>query len=287
MNPMVPGLAGGKMSSSDPNSKIDFLDSAADVKKKIKAAFCEEKNITDNGILSFHKAVLFPLQTMRIAQLVERGEDPSSAENRNKLFISPNAPEGTLVTIVRDDKFGGPVHYQTFQQIEDDFASGALHPGDLKKITTDMINDLLEPVRKTFSEDQAFQDAERSAYPPPPPPQKFVKKSKVSLVSKVLFTVGVHRAEPTFGRDATWELFSKRKRPKRQRRSRLPGLMPRSLSSNKRMLSQPPRRTRWVFRRQRQSKVARRWADVWCNSLMLRTPSCLTRHDVVSSLMHE
>lgn len=232
------------MSSSDPNSKIDFLDSAADVKKKIKAAFCEEKNITDNGILSFHKAVLFPLQTMRIAQLVERGEDPSSAENRNKLFISPNAPEGTLVTIVRDDRFGGPVHYQTFQQIEDDFASGALHPGDLKKITTDMINDLLEPVRKTFSEDQAFQDAERSAYPPPPPPQKFVKKSKVSPVAKVLFTVGFHRAEPTFGRNATWKLFSKRKRPKRQRRSRLPGLMPRSLSSNKRMLSQPPRRIR-------------------------------------------
>ena len=33
------------MSSSDPNSKIDFLDSAADVKKKIKAAFCEEKNM--------------------------------------------------------------------------------------------------------------------------------------------------------------------------------------------------------------------------------------------------
>jgi len=179
MNPMVPGLAGGKMSSSDPNSKIDFLDSANDVKKKIKAAFCEEKNITDNGILSFHKAVLFPLQTMRIAQLAERGENPMSAEHRNKLFISPNAPEHTLVSIVRDEKFGGPVHYQTFQQMEDEFASGALHPGDLKKITTEMINDLLEPVRKVFAEDKAFQDAEKAAYPPPPPPQKFVKKSKV------------------------------------------------------------------------------------------------------------
>jgi tyrosyl-tRNA synthetase len=201
MNPMVPGLAGGKMSSSDPNSKIDFLDTAADVKKKIKAAFCEEKNITDNGILSFHKAVLFPLQTMRIAQLVERGEDPASAENRNKLFISPNAPEGTLVTIVRDDKFGGPVHYQTFQQMEDEFASGALHPGDLKKITTEMINDLLEPVRKTFSEDKAFQDAERSAYPPPPPPQKFVKKSKVRPAGVQRCPLRVRRADQHFGTD--------------------------------------------------------------------------------------
>jgi len=36
MNPMVPGLTGTKMSSSEENSKIDLLDSAAQVKKKIK-----------------------------------------------------------------------------------------------------------------------------------------------------------------------------------------------------------------------------------------------------------
>jgi tyrosyl-tRNA synthetase len=179
MNSMVPGLAGGKMSSSDPNSKIDFLDSAADVKKKIKAAFCEEKNIVDNGILAFHKAVLFPLQTMRIAQMTERGENAASAENRKKIFVGPNAPEGSLISILRDEKFGGDVHYTTYQTMEDDFASGALHPADLKKITMDMINDLLEPVRKIFAEDKEFQDAEKAAYPPPPPPQKFVKKSKV------------------------------------------------------------------------------------------------------------
>lgn len=57
----MPGLAGGKMSSSEIDSKIDLLDSPANVKKKLKKAFCEPGNITDNGLLSFVKHVLFSL----------------------------------------------------------------------------------------------------------------------------------------------------------------------------------------------------------------------------------
>lgn len=49
------------MSSSEDDSKIDLLDSAANLKKKLKKAFCEPGNITDNGLLSFVKHVLFPL----------------------------------------------------------------------------------------------------------------------------------------------------------------------------------------------------------------------------------
>lgn len=58
----VPGLTGGKMSASDPDSKIDLLDSAAQVKKKLKKAFCEPGNVADNGVLAFVKHVLLPLQ---------------------------------------------------------------------------------------------------------------------------------------------------------------------------------------------------------------------------------
>lgn len=61
MNPMVPGLTGGKMSSSEEDSKIDLLDSAPQLKKKLKKAFCEPGNIENNGILAFCKSVLFPL----------------------------------------------------------------------------------------------------------------------------------------------------------------------------------------------------------------------------------
>ena len=49
MNPMVPGLHGTKMSSSDPDSKIDLLEDEAAIKRKVKKAFCEEGNIEKNG----------------------------------------------------------------------------------------------------------------------------------------------------------------------------------------------------------------------------------------------
>jgi len=49
------------MSSSEEESKIDLLDSPAQVKKKLSKAFCEEGNIANNGVLSFAKHVLFPL----------------------------------------------------------------------------------------------------------------------------------------------------------------------------------------------------------------------------------
>ena len=57
----VPGLTGDKMSSSDDSSKIDLLDSEAQVKRKVKGAFCEEGNISNNGVLAFVKYVILPL----------------------------------------------------------------------------------------------------------------------------------------------------------------------------------------------------------------------------------
>lgn len=53
MNVMVGGLSGSKMSSSDPDSKIDLLDDKKTIEKKIKKAFCEEGNVTENPLLSF------------------------------------------------------------------------------------------------------------------------------------------------------------------------------------------------------------------------------------------
>ena len=49
------------MSASEEESKIDLLDSKAQVKKKLGKAFCEEGNIDNNGVLSFAKHVYFPL----------------------------------------------------------------------------------------------------------------------------------------------------------------------------------------------------------------------------------
>ena len=63
-----------------------FQDTAASIKKKLKKAFCEPGNITDNGILSFCKYVIIPV--------VLRGED----------FIVQRAPEN-----------GGNVHFAKYK----------------------------------------------------------------------------------------------------------------------------------------------------------------------------
>src|SRR5215469_8117672 len=92
MNAMVPGLAGGKMSSSDPNSKIDFLDSPELVRKKLKAAFCEEGNIEENGVLAFVKAVLIPISQLRLDRI--KGDSLLvEGTGDHKPFITDDAPE--------------------------------------------------------------------------------------------------------------------------------------------------------------------------------------------------
>lgn len=65
MNPMVPGLAGGKMSASDPDSKIDVLDPPEVVRKKLKKAYAVAKQVEDNGILSFVEYVLLPAGVLK------------------------------------------------------------------------------------------------------------------------------------------------------------------------------------------------------------------------------
>lgn len=179
MNPMVPGLAGGKMSSSDPNSKIDFLDSAADVKKKIKVAFCEPTNITENGLLSFHKAVLVPIQMMRRGQMLDRGEDPETPEARAAMGIHPDSPAGTVISVMRDAKWGGPMYYPSYAAMEAAFAADELKPADLKLVTVDMINALLDPIRRAFEGDEEWKRAEALAYPKEIPASKQPKKTKV------------------------------------------------------------------------------------------------------------
>lgn len=137
MNPMVPGLAGGKMSSSEEDSKIDLLDTPAAVKKKLKKAFCEPGNVSDNGVMSFVKHVLF------------------------SLF---KKDEGFIIS--RDAANGGNVNFSTYEDLEVAFSKEEIHPGDLKAAVETYINKLLEPIRKKFEEPTLKKLAE-NAYPSP------------------------------------------------------------------------------------------------------------------------
>ncbi|KAF9071882.1 tyrosine tRNA ligase [Rhodocollybia butyracea] len=180
MNAMVPGLMGGKMSSSDPNSKVDLLDSPEAVKKKIKGAFCEPGNVEDNGLLSFAEAVIFPISQLKIDQAKGTGvfdeEGKEGLSTDQKSFASDSAPEGTLFTV--ETKFDGPMHFSTFEDLRQAFKDEKLHPGDLKPAMITAINRLLDPIRKTFEESEEFQKIEKLAYPDPNAKQPAKKKKE-------------------------------------------------------------------------------------------------------------
>lgn len=167
MNAMVPGLAGGKMSSSDPNSKIDFLDAPNVVSKKIKAAYCCEGDAENNGLLSFLKAVVFPIAALQRALSPEK---PS-------WFADTSAPEGTIFSFSEEAKFGTPaMHFSAYDELHDAFARKEIHPSRLKAAMTSAINTLLRPIQDDFASAEEWKAIEQLAYPPAVPEKKKTKE---------------------------------------------------------------------------------------------------------------
>lgn len=56
---------GGKMSSSDPKSKVDLLDGPATIHKKIAKAYCVPSKVEGNGILAFNQHILLPYSQLQ------------------------------------------------------------------------------------------------------------------------------------------------------------------------------------------------------------------------------
>lgn len=154
MNKMVPGLAqGGKMSASDPNSKIDILEDPKQVVKKIAKAFCAPGVVEDNGLLAFIENVIIPIQELK-----------------------QNKDNGFEFAIDRPEKFGGPITYTDLKTLKEDYAAEKLAPADLKSGVSAAINELLAPIRKEFDSNPEFQKAQLEGYPVE---VKEVKKKKV------------------------------------------------------------------------------------------------------------
>lgn len=168
------------MSSSDPDSKIDFLDAPADVRRKIKKAFCEEGNVADNGVLAFVEAVLIPISELRLERAATRragGEGGEGAEE-GQPFASEGAPAGTVFSVSRDEKHGGPLHFSTYDALKEAFEKCDVHPKDLKGAVGDALVSLLAPIRKRFEESKEWQEVTELAYPSPVPEKK---KKKVYI----------------------------------------------------------------------------------------------------------
>jgi len=122
---MLMGLKQGqeKMSKSDPESAIFMEDSEAEVKTKIKKAYCPPQEVAGNPCLEYLKYVIFPWF-------------------KNKLEVK------------RSEQNGGNKLYEGYQQLEDDYVKGDLHPGDLKQALTASLNLILQPVRDHFNNNE-------------------------------------------------------------------------------------------------------------------------------------
>lgn len=123
--PLLPGLKGadrmdpmaGKMSKSDPDSGILIHDSPEDIKRKISKAFCPPA-VEGNPILDVARMIILPRK-------------------------------GVLV-IDRPAKFGGPLEFKSYHELEGTFRGGKLHPMDLKSGVGAAMAEVLEPVRTYF-----------------------------------------------------------------------------------------------------------------------------------------
>ena len=144
MNPMVPGLAGGKMSSSDPDSKIDVLDPPEVVTRKLKKAHAVPKEVEGNGIISFIEYVLLP------ASALKNQSSPKFTVERK-----PKADEAPL----------DPLIYTSVDKVKSDYASDVLTPQFLKAAATAALLELLAPIQAEYQASKEWQEVAELAYP--------------------------------------------------------------------------------------------------------------------------
>ena len=107
-----------KMSKSKPDSAIFMTDTEEDINRKIKKAYCPEKQVHENPVLEYCKYILF-----------EKFDE---------------------LTAERPEKFGGNISFKNYNELEDAFAQGKMHPLDLKNMAAKYVNLVVEPVRKHF-----------------------------------------------------------------------------------------------------------------------------------------
>ncbi|MDD1714326.1 MAG: tyrosine--tRNA ligase, partial [Methanoregulaceae archaeon] len=115
--PILNGLDGKKMSSSSGNY-ISVADSVEDIEKKCQKAFCPPE-CEENPVLQILQYHIFPRS-------------------------------GTVV-VKRPAKFGGDREFGSYQEVEEAYRKGEIHPLDLKKTVGTYLADILSCVRDYIS----------------------------------------------------------------------------------------------------------------------------------------
>lgn len=118
--PLITSLKGPgeKMSKSIPGSGISVTDSFDEIKKTIEKAYCPVKIVEENPILEIIKLIIFP----RVDEF----------------------------KIERSDKFGGDITVKSYDELEELYKKGKIHPADLKFTVALYLEDIIDPIRKNF-----------------------------------------------------------------------------------------------------------------------------------------
>ena len=118
-----------KMSKSKPDTAIFMTDTPHDVIRKIKKAYCPANIVEENPLMDYARHILF-----------EKFKE---------------------IKVERPAKFGGDLTFHSIHELEKTYATGNLHPMDLKNAVASHLNKLLDPVRKHFSKGKPKQLMEK------------------------------------------------------------------------------------------------------------------------------
>lgn len=110
-----------KMSKSKPDTAIFMTDSVEDVQRKFKKAHSVDGIVEDNPVLEYFKYIIF--------------------QKYDNILVD------------RPEKFGGNLEYNSFEEMETAFSNGDVKSIDLKMCAAKYINEMLEPTRRHFEED--------------------------------------------------------------------------------------------------------------------------------------
>jgi tyrosyl-tRNA synthetase len=110
-----------KMSKSDPSSAVFIHDEPDEVRRKVMRAFCPPGDAQFNPVLNWLEHLVFGME------------------------------EGPL-RVERSEANGGPVTFESYDELCAAYMSGALHPMDAKSTLVDHLIDRLAPAREHFAQ---------------------------------------------------------------------------------------------------------------------------------------
>jgi tyrosyl-tRNA synthetase len=109
-----------KMSKSVVESGIIVHDEPDTIRKKLRSAYCPEKDIKNNPAIEIARYVIFPWKD--------------------------------ILAVERPVKYGGSTTFTTAEELEDQYRLGQVHPLDLKNAVAESLIKILEPVREEFQQ---------------------------------------------------------------------------------------------------------------------------------------